>query len=1118
MHSFVHLHVHTEYSFLDGVNRIPKLVQKAKELEMSALAVTDHGVMIGLYEFWKTCKDFGIKPIIGCEIYLAPSSRHLKEPVDGIKYYHLVLLAKNYIGYKNLIKIVSIGFLEGMYFKPRVDKEVLQKYKEGLICTSACLAGPLSKNILLNRIDEAKRWLYWLKETFDENFFIEIQRHGYNGAEQPVLSSEFNNDIETIKNTDFDITEDILSQQRVNLKLLEFSQAYNIPIICTSDVHYLTKEDRDVQTILFAIKDGCKLNDTNCRKGYLDTYLLSNAEIYEKFNDIPNAIDNTAKIANMVENFDIRYDRIQPRYYNVKLNIPTKIELKLQTYLGAVKRYVSKETYLVLHKNLKTDLHSYEECIKECKKYLKEDLIKRIEMELAIIDEKGFNDYFLVVSDIMQWALQNRILVGVRGSVAGSVVAYCLDIVEVEPITWELYFERFLNPERQSPPDIDMDIQDNKRDEVIKYVEEKYGKDNIAAIAAIGRLKTKAAIRDVARVMGIDLKVADKLSKMVTVLFGKPFTFEQMMEENPEFANIVNSSNEMRMLGEYVKKIENLSRHMSIHACGHLITPDPVIEYIPLQLETGGERIITQLEAPSLEEMGLMKFDFLGLRTLTIVAKTIELINNTKDPSLTYHNIPLDDSKAFDIFKKGETTGVFQFESPPMREYLKSLQPENLEDICFMAAAYRPGPMKYIPDYIKRKHGEQKVEYLVPEMEPILKKTYGFAIYQEQVIKIAVDLAGYTMGSADVLRRAIGKKKKDVMEKEEIKFKEGMRNRGYSQEIADQVWEYLKPFADYGFNKAHAAGYAVLAYKCAFLKANYPLEFMTALLESDLDDLDRIAIDLEEVKRLGYKVLLPNVNKSNVFFTPEEQNSIRFGLGAIKNVGIKVCEAIVYERNRNGTYKSIYDFVARLEKKIVNKKVLESLIKSGALDDFGDRKTMLSYVDKILSVIDKHKTSFNNTQATLFGEEVSVKRDTFLSHDILQTQSTTQKEKIEWEKEYLGIFISSHPLDKYEYVYLYKNILPFEEILHLSDGDIVESIAFVSSIKYTYTKEKREKMAILVLEDKTTKLDAVVFPKNFETYKNILEQENIVHIKGRVNVRDEKYSIQIEYLAAVNIQ
>jgi len=1080
--SFVHLHLHTEYSMLDGMNRIGPLMAKVAEHKMPAVAMTDHGVMYGATEFWLGAKDNGIKPILGCEIYLAPENRQRKSPVNGIKYYHLLLLAKNKIGYQNLNRIVSIAQVEGMYYKPRVDLEVLEKYKEGLICTSACLAGPISRHILRGEDKLAEKWLEDLHRIFGQDFYLEIQRNGFTNTDdwdesmRMKIASEH---VGTVK-----------QQMKVNTRLKEYSQKYKVKLITTTDAHFLDKSDSEMQEVLFAVKDGRQLGSEKARKGYLDTYVKTPDEMTAHFTDLPEIISNTNELAEAIEAYDIVYDRVQPHYVPEGKEIgKTSSELlRLQAFEGAIVAYggVSK------------------------------DLETRLNYELAIIHDKGYDDYFLVVSDIIKWARAQGIVVGVRGSVAGSVVAYCLDIINVEPLGWELYFERFLNPERPSPPDIDMDFQDDRRDEVVRYVEQKYGHDNVAAICAIGRMKTKAAIRDVSRVMGIDLKVADKLSKMVHVVFGKVKPIEKMVKEDPEFAALINSTPELQKLRQVVAKIEGMARHFSTHACGYLITPDPITNYVSVQVETGNTgKIVTQQEGVWIETLGLMKFDFLGLRNLTIIKNTIDLIEKYHDVKIDTKKIPLDDKKTFELFSRGDTIGVFQFESPPMQKYLRDLQPETLEDLCFMVSAYRPGPMQYIPDYIDCRHGRKQPHFVIPELEPILGKTFGFAIYQEQVIKIAVDIAGYSMGAADLLRRAMGKKKLDIMNKEAPIFKEGVKKLGYDQKIADQVWDYLLPFADYGFNKAHGASYALIAYWCAYLKANFPIEFMTGLMHSDISDSDRVAIDMTEARRMGFTILPPDINKSETYFTVEKGSYIRFGLGAVKNVGINLVEEIVKDRQKSGDYRHFADFVSRLLEHKSNKKAIECLVKIGALDQFGQRNQLLAVLPIVHSAAQNSKKHEVIGQSNLFGS----KTETSTQIDKVELPKLTDvdvSEKIAWEKELIGSYITAHPLDSYGNLLL-SGIFPLTAIERgeylgrpVSEGGKFKFLTVLAAVKVVLTKTDQKPMAILTLEDQFAKYDAVVFTRAYEKLKEKLISGQVVIVEGVLNRRDDKLNIVVE--------
>ncbi|RMD77280.1 DNA polymerase III subunit alpha [Candidatus Dojkabacteria bacterium] len=1130
--SFTHLHVHTEYSLLDGVIKIPSLVARIKELGMDSCAISDHGVMYGVPEFWRCCRDNGVKPILGCEVYIAPTERTIKQTVDGLKYFHLLLLAKNFIGYKNLIKLVTVGHIEGYYYRPRIDRETLKKYSEGLICTSACMASPINRYILRGEYEKAEDWVKFLQSVFKDDFYLELQRLNFSGSDELKESEKKfilkENDDETVVEESID---SIILQKICNNKLREYSEKYKIPLIATADAHYLTNEDQDVQSILFCIKDGTKLDDPNSRKGYEGTYILSPEEMLKKFSDDVTPVENTMKVAEKIENYSIAFDRVQPKFWNVPDNTTSHKLLREMVFEGALKKYPSMDVlnrnptnrYNILFEKLvlpETVNQTVDEVgINESKarELLHPNLVKRLTYEMEVIHNKGFDDYFLVVSDLMKWSAQNKILVGVRGSVAGSAVAYCLDIVEAEPIWWELYFERFLNPERPSPPDIDIDIQDTRRDEVIEYVKSRYGNESVTAICTFGRLKTKAAIRDVARVMGIDLKIADKLSKMVMVLFGKPYSMDKMMETDQEFSAIINSDEKLKKLAETVKKIDNMARHISVHACGHLITPGPVVEYVPEQYESGGEsRVITQYEGPQLEEIGLMKFDFLGLRTLTIVANTINYIKENKGINIDYRTIPDGDKKTFEeIFCKGETTGVFQFESPPMKQYLRELKPNSLEDLCFMAAAYRPGPMKYIPSYIKRKHGLEEVSYITPELEPILSSTYGYAIYQEQVIKIAVDIAGYTMGGADLLRRAMGKKKKDVMDKEEEKFKKGCIDRGINEEIAKKLWEYLLPFADYGFNKAHAAGYAILAYKCAYLKANFPLEFMTALLQSDLTDFERIAIDIAEAKRMGFKVLPPNINTSMVNFSTEGDDCIRFGLGAIKNVGTKLCEMIISKRQELGDFENLDDFVFKVGVENLNKRNLEALIKSGAMSIFGEPNALLELIPVVTAKFSKYKKTNPVDTLELFSVAEENKRSCVSKTPLPDVKPASQIEKTNWEHEFLGVFVTYHPLDNYRWVLLTDRFGKISDLEEMQEGEKIKLLVITTSIKITQTKKDNSKMAILSIGDYVSQTEAVIFPKVFDKFKELIKDSIPLILVCTVNERDEKKSLSVNDIVDV---
>ncbi|MBP9759060.1 DNA polymerase III subunit alpha [Candidatus Dojkabacteria bacterium] len=1052
MSDFCHLHLHTEYSLLDGVSKIKPLLDKAKANDMNACALTDHGVLYGTFEFWSYAREIGIKPILGCEVYVATGSRkEKKRNEDGKNYFHLTLLAKNREGYSNLVKLVSLGHKEGFYYKPRVDRELLEQYSKGLICLTGCPGSPINQALLKGDLESASNWMGFLGNNFDDLYF-ELMRS------------------------------DIKELAGLESKQIEFNKKYKLPFVATVDSHYIEPDDFRIQEIAWCIADGRQLNDESRRQyGSREFYMKNPQQMSELFADRIEAVENTTKIADMVEEYKITYDRVQPKYYNIPAKQTSQDVLKEMVYAKALERYPE----------------------------LTEDLKKRIEYELEVIHNKGYNDYFLVVQDYINWAREHDILVGPgRGSGAGSVVAYILGIVNIDPLRWALIFERFLNPERDSPPDFDIDFQDDKRDQIFKYMSERYGQENTAHIGTFGRLKTKAAIRDVARVMGIDLKIADKLSKMVIVKFGRVHTIDMMMKDMPEFKVMIDNSPELQELCGYVKKLENISRHVSTHACGFLVTPEPIINYVPIQKESkGGDKIVTQVEGGPIEYLGLMKFDFLGLSNLTIIKNALKQIEYNRKKTIDINTIPLDDDKTFELFRNGNTTAVFQFESDGMKKYLRDLQPTNMEDLFFLNAAYRPGPMKYIPDYIARKKGEQQVTYLHPSLEPILKSTFGFAIYQEQVMQIAVDFAGYSLGQADMLRRAMGKKKPEIMVKEKQVFIERAVNLKRDSKVAEAIFAYLEPFADYGFNRSHSACYSLIAYQTAYLKANYPLEFMAGLMQTNLGNAEKISRDLEEAKEMGIKVLPPDVNESFTDFKIEKNKFIRFGLGGIKSSSEKIMENIVKDRIKNGHFKNVDDLIIRVGFSNLSKKDLECLIKVGALDKFGKRNQLLAVMP----------IAFENAQITerkRAGGQTGIFAAIETSHENTATafpsvKTETDQERIAWEKEMLGTFLTSHPLERYMNVMLSDTIIPVNKIDNKKEGEKIQVLAIIASKKVIFTKKSNKPMAFVVLEDLLAKIEGVVFPDTYKQIQETLIENKPFIISGTVNKREEGTSLLI---------
>jgi len=1058
--SFTHLHLHTEYSFLDGLVRIDSLIEHLKEYDMQSCAITDHGNLYGAYKFYSALKQEDMKPVLGCEIYIAPRKLEQKEYGVDNKYYHAVLLAKNFEGYQNLLKIVSKGHIDGFYYKPRVDYEFLKQHSKGLIMLSGCLTGIISKPISEGDLKLAKKNLEKYLELYGKDFYIEIQR---NGMEE---------------------------QDRVNEELVNLSNAYKIPIVGTCDAHYLEKGDAEIQEILWCIRDGKTIDDPTRKQLETDEfYVKSPEEMKELFKDIPEAIENTQKIVDSIEDFSIEFERVEPHYLDLPEGKTPFEHLRDLTYQGCEEKY--------------------DEVTKELK--------ERIEYELEVINNKGYCDYFLVMMDFVLFCRRNNIVVGMRGSGCGSVVAYCIGITHIEPIGWDLVFERFLNPERESPPDFDIDIADKRREEVIQYAIEKYGEDNVKQIATFNKLQTRQAIRDVSRVMNIDLETADELSKMVEVVFGKAKDIDYMMENNAEFRGIVESSTDLQRMTSIVKKISGMCRGISTHACGAVITPEPVVNYVPIQRDAHGGGIgMSQYEMNDLEFTGLMKFDFLGLRNLNVIGTTVEKIKENRGEEIDLLNIDIYDKKAFELIRSGNTTGLFQLESDGMKKTIKMIKPKSLEEISYVIAAYRPGPMQFIPEYVDVQEGKKEPEYLFPELKNIIEVTNGVITYQEQVIRIAVDIAGYSMGSADILRRAMGKKKMDVMNAEKPKFISGAQEQGFDKKSVEAIWDKLVQFANYGFNKAHSASYALVAYWTAYLKANYPTEFMASLLEGDLDNFDRIIIDLEECGRMGIKVSAPDINKSYEKFTIEGDNKIRFGLAAIKNVGEEVVHSIVEEREERGEFLNFDDFLYRMVERNLNIKTVEYLIKVGAFDKFGERGALLSVLESLFNKYKDKREQAKLGQYDLFAKDNTIETHIKTPSTLPKVQETPIFEKLSWEKELVGVYFSSHPLDPLERFIQENDIVRVKDLREKEDGYKVAMVALISNIRKLTTK-KGDQMAVLSVEDKTGSMEVVVFPNKYKDFKHLFKEGIPMGIIGRLNTRDDNFSVILERIKEIDL-
>ncbi|MBQ2985979.1 MAG: DNA polymerase III subunit alpha [Tyzzerella sp.] len=1061
--SFVHLHVHTEYSLLDGSNKIEEYVARVKALGMNSAAITDHGVMYGVIDFYKAAKDAEIKPILGCEVYVAPGSRFDKTPGNNSeeRYYHLVLLAENNKGYQNLMKIVSKGFVDGYYYKPRVDMELLEQYHEGIIALSACLAGEVQKNLLRGMYAEALETAKRYEHVFGKgNFFLELQDHG------------------------------MQEQQLVNQQLVRLSQETGIELVATNDVHYTYAEDEKPHDILLCIQTGKKLADED-RMRYEggQYYVKSEDEMRELFPYALQAIENTQKIAdrcNVVIEFGVTK---LPKY-----DVPDGY---------TAWEYLNKLCFEGLHKK-------YE--------HPEGELTDRLNFELNTIRNMGYVDYFLIVWDFINYARTNGIMVGPgRGSAAGSIVSYCLGITNIDPIRYQLLFERFLNPERVSMPDIDIDFCYERRQEVIDYVVRKYGAENVAQIVTFGTLKAKAVIRDVGRVMDLPYAMCDSISKMIPTELN--ITLESALEKNSELRNLYEKDEQVKELIDVSKRLEGLPRHSSMHAAGVVICENPVDEYVPLSLGSDGS-VTTQFVMTTLERLGLLKMDFLGLRTLTVIRDAVRLIEQNTGKHIDMDCIDYDDKQVLESIGTGKTDGVFQLESAGMKSFMKELKPQSLEDIIAGIALYRPGPMDFIPQYIKGKNDQSAIVYDCPQLEPILKATYGCIVYQEQVMQIVRDLAGYTLGQSDVLRRAMSKKKIKDMEEGRQKFvygseAEGIKGciaNGISESAAHKIYDEMIDFAKYAFNKSHAAAYAIVSYQTAYLKYYYPVELMAALMTSVIDNAGKVSEYIYTCRQMGINILPPDINSGEGSFSVDGSN-IRYGLAAIKSVGRPVIEAIVAERKANGPFKHLKDFIERLSGKEVNKRTIESFIKAGALDSLGGtRKQFMMIYVKILDQVNQEKKYSMTGQMTLFdmvSEEQKVEFDIPLP-DVGEYEKETL---LAFEKEVLGIYVSGHPMQKYESKWkksITNTSLDFqvdEESgrAKVRDGEraIIGGMITAKTIKHT---KNNKTMAFLTIEDLMGTVEVVVFPRDYEKNREYLEEDSKVFVKGRVSEEDDNAS------------
>ena len=1092
MPKFVHLHGHTEYSLLDGLCKIPKLVKHTKGLGMEALAITDHGSMYGAIEFYKACRAEEIKPIIGCEVYVAPRSHKSKEGKIDTEPYHLILLAKNFVGYRNLMKLVSISYLDGFYYKPRVDKDLLRQYHEGLICLSGCPAGELIRSFDKQDLAQSQKVAEEYLQIFGEgNYFFELQSHPYAKYEAEASEELIRRDLERMAQI-----------QKLSFKMIkQLSPKLGVPIVATNDFHYLTKQDAEAQDALICIQTGKLLTDIN-RLRMIDTpdyYVKSPEEMLEGFAELPEALETSVKIAEMV-NLDIPLGKHQFPIFDIPSGKSPMLYLRELTFERAEKRLD-----------------------------MTEEAITRLNYELGIIEKKNYPTYFLVVSDFINWANEQGIITNTRGSAAGSLVLYALGVTQINSLVYKIPFERFLNPERPSLPDIDSDLADDRRDEVIEYVSSKYGHDRVAHIITYGTMMGRAAIRDVGRVLGLSYGEVDRIAKMVPPPHqGFHKALEDAIKEVPELSELYRSDPQVRKLLDLAIKIEGTVRHASVHAAGIVISPEEITHFAPLQREANGDKVVAMYDMHAVEDAGLVKMDFLGIRNLSILGRAREYVEKSRGIKVDLDHLPLDDAKTYDLLARGETMGVFQLSSDGMTKWLMELRPRVITDLSAMVALYRPGPMGSIPDYIERAHNPSKISYFDPRMEDYMQQSLGLLVYQEDVLLTAINIAGYSWLDADKFRKAMGKKIPAEMANHREHFIQGSIKGGLTSERAKELWALIEPFAAYGFPKAHAASYAIVAYQTAYMKANYPVEYMAAVMTAEYGDTDKIAEAIAECKKMGIQVLQPDINKSGVGFTIEElegddlgrqmreykgkqyfTQGIRFGLSAIKNVGISAIESILRAR-ANKPFAHLKDICSRIDTRLANHKTLESLIKAGGLDRFGSRAAQLMVLDECLEEAHKLTKSAVSGQTSLFSEEDSLLDAKF---DLPEVEELPLEELLVFEKDMLGFYLHEPP-----YLKMLNKIREFipTKISGFGDNHIGSKVyigGLLQDVKKVLTKKDASEMAFLRIFDGTGELECVVFPKLYATAKSVLVKEQVVVLWGRFDKREDKYTVVVDEVA-----
>ncbi len=1059
--SFVHLHLHTDYSLLDGAIRIDELVERAREFNMEAVAITDHGNIFGAVEFFLKAKEKGLKPIIGAEMYLAHGSRFDKRKLpNGEPAFHIVLLVQNRKGYVNLNKLLTASYLEGFYMKPRIDLELLREHNEGLIALSACLQGPVAYYLKNDNYDEAKKWAETLALIFPDRFYLELQENG------------------------------IEEQKKVNQGLLELSKELSLPIVATTDAHYLRREDAPYHEVLLCLQTNKRLSDEDRMRFPTDEfYFKSPEEMKKAFSYAPEAISNTVEIARRVEfEFDIEHVHM-PRF-----PVPPG---------ESEESYFEKLVWKGFRKRL--------EEIKKKKEFTEEDeriYQERLKKEIEIIKQKGFPGYFLIVQDFINHARSHGIMVGPgRGSAAGSLVAYSLGITSIDPIEYGLLFERFLNPERKSLPDIDVDIEKIKREQVIDYLAERYGgEEYISRIITFGVMKTKQVIKNVGRVLGIPFQEVNRLSKMIP---DNVKSVEDVLKEE-RIRKIVDKDPRFQELFNYARKLEGLKNNASTHAAGIVVADKPLTEYLPLFVQRE-EKPTTQFDKDYVEKIGLVKFDLLGLATLTLIETTLKLIEKYRGVKINLDEIPLDDPETYKLLSSGDTEGVFQLESQGMKRILVELQPTKFTDIIAILALYRPGPMQMVPDFINRKHGRVPIEYPHPDLEPILKETYGIIVYQEQVMQIASVMAGYSLGEADILRRAMGKKKKELMEQQREKFIEGALKKGYSREKAEEIFALIEKFAEYGFNKSHSAAYGVISFWTAYLKAHYPIEFMTALLTTE-EKPDKVVSYINYCRSRGIEILPPDINRSDKDFTIEG-NSIRFGFNALKNVGSSAISAILKARKEVGEFRDLFHFCESVDLRKVNKKVIESLIKGGAFDSFGkSREWLMRNIEIAMEYGEKVRKTKKTGQASLFGGTSEVEVNTFATVDA--GPSWSEEQKLQYEKEILGFYLTGHPLSRYrEYIELFSNATT-STLSEREDGDFIKMVVMFDKVEIKKSKNQKE-FARVVLEDMFGSVNGIIWSNVLDDFGGEIVENRVVYVEGHLDKQENDMTLIIENIVPI---